>query len=171
MMIGHLPAGYLASHAIAGGFGRATAGLVATGMVASVAPDLDLFWFYLVDHRQHLHHDYLFHAPAFWVAVALLAWAIARLAGWAGAGLYIAVALANLLLHMVLDTLAGGIRWLWPISDRSLVLVTVPAGQSWWVWNFVLHWTFLLEMALVVAAAALAALRWRAAAPSDQPQA
>jgi inner membrane protein len=53
---------------------------------------------------------------------------------------------------------AGGIRWFWPLSDSSLVLAHVPAGRSWWVWNFVLHWTFLMEV-LVCAAALIVFVR------------
>ena len=33
---------------------------------------------------------------------------------------------AEVMLHLVLDTLNGGILWLWPFSDRLITLVTVP---------------------------------------------
>jgi inner membrane protein len=48
------------------------------------------------------------------------------------------VLFGNLLLHLALDTVAGGVRWLAPFSDRSFVLATVPARHGWWVWNFLL---------------------------------
>ncbi|WP_295048142.1 hypothetical protein [uncultured Paracoccus sp.] len=54
------------------------------------------------------------------------------------------------MLHVILDSIAAGIGWLQPFSDLQFNLVAVPAGRSWWVWNFVLHWTFLLELALCV---------------------
>jgi inner membrane protein len=152
MFIAHLPAGYLLTSAIEARMGRRSRAVMATGLVASVLPDLDLLWFYLVDARARPHHEYLFHAPLFWVVLALLAWGAARLLHWRDVPLLVGVALANLLLHMLLDTVAGGIRWLWPFSDASLVLAHVPAGRSWWVWNFVLHWTFLLEVLICAAA-------------------
>jgi inner membrane protein len=65
---------------------------------------------------------------------------------------FIGIALACLLLHMVLDSIAAEILWLKPFSDFEVNLVEVPARYDWWVWSFVLHWTFLLELAIVLAA-------------------
>lgn len=62
------------------------------------------------------------------------------------------------LLHMALDSLAGGIAWLAPLSDLELRLVEVPARHGWWVWNFVLHWTMLIEV-LILSAFAIALCR------------
>jgi len=158
MFIGHLPAGYLLTKALTRGPLPLPKGLMAMGLVASVLPDLDLIWFYLVDARQTVHHAYLFHMPLFWVALAAGIWGLGRLLRWRHAGLFAAVALANLLLHMGLDTIAGGIGWLRPFSEVETTLVQVPARYHWWVWNFVLHWSFALEI-LVVAAAGM--VFWR----------
>jgi inner membrane protein len=155
VFIAHLPAGYLLTRAIQARAGDRSRRVLAVGLVASVLPDIDLLWFYLVDGRRTVHHAYVTHLPLFWIAVAVLVRIAARVLGWRGAGLLIAVALANLLLHMALDSVAAGIWWLWPLAEVEVNLVRVPAGQGWWVWNFVLHWTFLLELALVAAAAAL----------------
>jgi len=56
------------------------------------------------------------------------------------------------MLHMVLDTAAGGIRWLWPWSDAELSLFHPAAQHRAWILNFVLHPSFLLEVALLAAA-------------------
>lgn len=61
----------------------------------------------------------------------------------------------NLFLHLALDTVAGGVLWLWPASDASFVLVEVPARHRPWYLNFVLHWTFWLELVLLVASLGL----------------
>lgn len=147
MLIAHLPAGYLIGKRLGRGHPAAT-GLIATGLVASVLPDLDLVWFYLVNDRQNLHHEFVFHWPLFWVALALILSLISKGLGWRQAFPFIGVALASLLLHMVLDSVAAGIGWLMPFSDAQINLVVVPARYDWWVQSFVLHWTFLLELAI-----------------------
>jgi hypothetical protein len=159
VFIAHLPASYLVSAPLLDRL-RLSAGqrrrLLRLGLMAGLLPDLDLLWFYLVDHRRHVHHTYLPHLPAAW-AVALLAaalvlgWLRAARAAWA-ALLMISL---NVFLHLALDTAAGGIRWLWPLSDRELVMSTVRPRFHPWYMNFVLHWTFALELALSVAALVL----------------
>lgn len=154
MFIAHLPVGYLLADRLARGRPDRR-GLIATGLVASVLPDLDLVWFYLVNDRQNPHHDFLFHWPLFWVAVAALASLPAMLSGRRRLLPFIGVALACLSLHMVLDSIAAEIAWFAPFSDRRLELVTVPARYDGWVWNFILHWTFVLEVVICGAAAAV----------------
>ena len=150
MFIAHLPAGYLLTHRLTRG--RQRRRLMAVRLVAAVLPDTDLLWFYLVNDRQNLHHDFLFHGPLFWVAVAALVWILGRLAGWRDSGAIAGVALASLLLHMVLDSVVAEIAWLAPFSDRTFGLMEVPARHDWWVWNFILHWSFGLELAIVALA-------------------
>jgi hypothetical protein len=122
------------------------------GLAASVLPDLDILWFYIVDHRRVLHHHYWTHVP-FWWAVIAATWCL----GYAGMrrrkpGAGSAVFFGNVFLHLVLDTIVGGIAWLAPFSRHLYSLVTVPAGHRWWIGNFVLHWTFALELLVVVMA-------------------
>ena len=78
--------------------------------------------------------------------------------------LFLAVIVSNALLHLMLDTIAGGIAWFYPFSPRPFVLVDVPAIHGWWVWNFVLHWTFALEV-LVWLWAGVVFVRSRRAVP------
>jgi inner membrane protein len=66
--------------------------------------------------------------------------------------IFVAVIFANLMLHMVLDSIAASIHWLYPLVDLEINLVKVPARYSWWVWNFFLHWTFFIEIQTIVAA-------------------
>lgn len=165
MFIGHLPAGYLATTLLLDRADPPAATrrrLLIVGLIASVLPDLDLLWFYTVGQRRQVHHAYLPHLPlacaAFFAAVALLLWiARARRDAW----LAWAVAAINVLLHLVLDTTAGGIRWLWPFSHTEWAMSHVPARHDPWFLNFVLHWTFALEVLLVVAALVLLRRRMR----------
>jgi inner membrane protein len=127
---------------------------MAVGLIAAVLPDLDLIWFFLVDHRRHVHHGYLPHLPVAWVVTLALAAAVAGAlrvgrTGW----LLLGVFSANVMLHLVLDTTAGGVEWLWPWSDRELVMTEVPARYHPWYLNFLLHWTFALEITVLAAAA------------------
>lgn len=151
MFIAHLPAGYLLTNWMTKGHPRRKS-LMAVGLIASITPDLDLFWFYLVNERKTNHHDFVFHWPVFWIGLALLSWFVFRLLKLRGAGVFIGVALANLMLHMILDSVAAEIYWLSPLADFQVNLVEVPARYDWWVWNFVLHWTFLVELSITLAA-------------------
>jgi inner membrane protein len=156
VFIAHLPAGYLATRLI---LDRQPAPeslrrrLLALGMAASVLPDLDLLWFYFVDHRRQVHHAYLPHLPLAWIAL----FAAAALVPWLRRAdrttwLAMLVLAVNILLHIVLDTTAGGIRWLWPFSDAEFAMSHVEARYQPWYLNFVFHWTFALEVAILVAA-------------------
>ena len=158
MFIAHLPAGWLLSSSMLdrtpSGDDRTRRRLLALGLVASVLPDIDLLWFYLVSDRREVHHAYWPHLPVAWVTLGIVA-ALALLVGRASrvAWLALGTMMANVALHLVLDSVAGGVRWGWPWSDHELRLATVTARyRPWWV-NFLVHWTFALELALVAAAA------------------
>ncbi len=156
VFVAHAPAGYLLTKRIEARWG--VSGLMPVGLVPSVLPDLDLFRFYVVDHRRVLHHEYWTHIP-FWWAIIAATWFVGlvvmrrRTAVARGA-----VFFCNIFLHIVLDTVVGGVAWFAPFSRHAFALVSVPAGHRWWVWNFVLHWTFVLEL-LIVAWAVSEAVR------------
>jgi inner membrane protein len=159
VFIAHLPAGYLVSHALLRGrtvTDSARRRLIGVGLLASVLPDFDLLYFYLLSDRQRVHHEYLPHLPLAWVPVFALAALILAFSRSAPTWLALWVAAANVLGHLLLDTVAGGIRWLWPFSRSEFVLAHVAARDQHWVLNFVLHWTFALEVLIV----ALGVWRW-----------
>lgn len=163
MFVAHLPAGFLLTRHLAPRLApepRQARRLMAIGLVASVLPDIDLLYFYLVDGRQTLHHDYWTHIPAFWLLASGAAVALFRIARTPVPWPAVVVLLAGVLLHLALDTVTGGIAWLYPYDIGRVVLVDVPARFGWWVWNFVLHWSFLFEIAILAwAAAELGVLR------------
>jgi inner membrane protein len=160
MFIAHLPAGYCLTTLLLSRFVRrenhpAYRRCLWIGLGASLLPDLDLIYFYLIDLRRHVHHGYITHIPFYWLAGGLLA-------GLSGALLrrrwvpgYTIIVIANVMLHLLLDSVASRIRWCLPISDRSLGLFHVTSRYGWWVWNYILHWTFGLEIMIVVAAGCL----------------
>jgi inner membrane protein len=106
-----------------------------------------------VDDRRQVHHAYLPHKPFAWlVALAAAALALRLLRAGRPAGTALAVLGVNVMLHLVLDTTAGGIRWLWPWTQAEFALSQPTARFYPWYLNFVLHWTFALEMVLLMGA-------------------
>ena len=156
MFLAHLPVGSLVAHALSAGAPRARSRVIfVASLVGSVLPDVDMLWFHLVDHGRVHHHRYWTHVPLFWAAFALPALLVtARL--WparlrAVVAFFIAIAS-----HLVLDTVVGDVQWLQPLSDRFIHLVTVERIEgAHWIWSFVLHWTFALELALLALAVAI----------------
>ncbi len=141
MITAHLPSGYV----VARGLPRGLPHALPVALVAAVFPDLDLLFFYLVDGRGFHHHHYWVHLPAFWLALGVVAVPLAARAGY---GRQAALFVAVVFLHLALDTVAGGVAWLWPVDDRLFTLAVVPARYGHWVLNFLFHWTFLLELAV-----------------------
>ena len=172
MLTAHLPSGYVLAKVI----GRTGPWVMGAALLGAVAPDFDMLWFYFVDQGQTHHHRFWPHIPAIWLAIAIIIWPMARHlpARRLPARQYQAVAifLAAVALHLLLDSLAGGIMWLWPINDRLLHLVTVPPRYGHWVLNFILHWTFLAEISIWIAAAViwLRQRRTRPALASSAPR-
>lgn len=160
MIIGHLPAGYLlgrmgsrlrvVDHA-------SRRDLVAACMMGAIFPDVDMIWFHLVDHGRIHHHLYWTHLPAFWLLVA----AAIALAGTASPRLRARAAfwffLLGVLSHLVLDSLIGDIYWALPFAHEPFSLFQVQARHSPWYLNFILHWVFALECALLLIAGTVAA--------------
>ncbi|HXV32257.1 MAG TPA: metal-dependent hydrolase, partial [Sinorhizobium sp.] len=127
MFIAHLPAGYLLTHRIGGQRRTSSGAAFAVGLTFSILPDFDLLYFYLIDQRQTLHHDYWPHTPLFWLAMAGTFALALRLAGKREYMVLVWVALANVLLHLALDSIAADIRWLYPFSEARFNLVEIPA--------------------------------------------
>jgi len=123
------------------------------GLVCSVLPDIDLFYFYLFDHRQHPHHTYWTHIPLFWILFTGFLFFMAKAVSNRNWGLWLTILLLNTELHMILDSVAGGIYWLYPVNSVKYRLFEVTARYDWWVLNYIFHWTFMMELLIIVAAA------------------
>jgi inner membrane protein len=161
MLIAHLPSGYLLG-ALAQKLAKSKSRTIITAaLFGSVAPDLDMLYFHLVDGRRTNHHDYFTHWPLFWLAVALALVATALVTRKMSLPVVTAFG-AGTLLHMVMDSVAAPIHWLMPFHALTIEFVTVPARYSNWIWSFVLHWTSMLEIAICLRALALFVQRRRA---------
>ncbi len=153
MFIAHLPAGYLLSkyfasksktHKIPWGI------FVALGLVGSILPDLDLFYFYLIDERQHQHHSYWTHIPIYWICIYIIVASMFILKKNKKLLFITTFIFIDVMLHIILDTVAGGIIWGYPRSTEYFSFFTVLPQYNWWVLNFILHWTFLFEMTIII---------------------
>ena len=147
MLTAHLPSGYcLAKSSGLNGY------VFAAAVIGAVCPDLDIFFFYFVDDRSIHHHRFWVHIPFFWLVVAGLVLPLLwRNLYWAHGLAFF----AGIVLHLLLDSIGGGIMWLAPFDTRLFELVTVSPTHSHWIWSFVLHWTFVLEIIIWVAAGLL----------------
>lgn len=153
VIVGHLPAGYIVSKLLFRRLSPAFASYPAfmcAGLLGAVAPDVDLIWFYLVDHGRHHHHTYFTHYPILWLSMLIVSFV------WYGeterrgpAALWCIFSL-NGFIHMFLDSVVGDIWWFAPFVDRSYALATVAAVYKPWWLNFLLHWSMLLEVAVVL---------------------
>lgn len=156
MFIGHLPGAYLVFRTAAPNLGKLA---FAAAMLGAVAPDIDMFWFYLVDDRGHHHHSYLTHRPIIWAGI-LLAGIMIRI--WASrTGTFLTFFGAGGLVHMMLDSITGEVAWLWPFSDATHPLVIVQATHSHWILSFLNHWTFKVEILITVIALIVFVVTWR----------
>ena len=122
------------------------------GVVCSVLPDFDLLYFYTIDNRQHLHHSYWTHIPIFWLFTTGLVYAVCRWVFKKRCGVICLILLFNTWLHLVLDTVAGGIYWFYPFSDVNIQWMHITSRYDWWVLNYIIHWTFMLEICIMLAA-------------------
>ena len=148
MILAHLPSGYLLERAT----GRRDRAVLIAALIGSVAPDFDMFWFHLIDQGQTHHHRFWPHIPLVMMGIAACALLLTRLVArrWLAP---VAVFFGAVMMHLLLDTVNGGIMWLWPLNDRLYSLVTVPATRSHWVLSFLTHWSTLAELAIIAAAA------------------
>lgn len=69
------------------------------------------------------HHGWL-HTPVFVAFVALTLWGASR------ERLMLLVPAAAMGSHLVLDSVGGGVMWLWPVSEASVALVPVTSAAG-----------------------------------------
>lgn len=168
MIIGHLPAGYLISRMLYPRFAsRALAWkpFLWVGCLGAVAPDLDMLYFHLIDHRLHHHHTFWTHYPIIWSGLFILSLAWFHSERFLNNAILGIIFSLNGFIHMLLDTIVGDIWWLAPFIDKPIAIFTVIARYKPWWLNFLLHWSFALELAVFVWAIYL---RWRFPDHSEQ---
>jgi inner membrane protein len=152
MFIAHAPAGYLVTKFVLYRFSlhqdRDAKMMLTSGLLASIFPDIDMLYFYFLDHRQHLHHSYWTHIPFWWLVVLTIGMSCGVITRNARCRQAVQIVALNVFLHLLLDTVAAKIRWFAPFSPAGICLFEVPPRYGWWIWNYFLHWTFGIEILL-----------------------
>ena len=149
MFIGHLPAGYISAKLLFKQFadtGVSAKYFVLAGVLGGIAPDFDMFYFYLIDNRQNHHHTYWPHYPVLWLTILAASSIWLRLANNKSAAALALIFSISGFIHMLLDSIVGDIWWLAPFIDKPYALFTVEAVYKPWWLNFILHWSFALEI-------------------------
>lgn len=167
MMFGHLPGSYttmtLTEKLWRRGLTPQEGKVVyACGILAGVAPDVDVLFAGITEHRGSI-----VHTPFFWVictaGVALLAIVFRQ-----RQRLLLHLALAILLgaaTHILLDAIFVGVKLLYPLSDEYFRMrPPISSRYDNWIINYLLHPIFLTEIYTFVGAVML--WRHRRAKPS-----
>jgi hypothetical protein len=153
MFIAHAPSGYLLATAMIRKLGAshvAAATVIFATIAGALVPDLDMFYYYLVDHGKVHHHRYVTHWPIVWIGLSAGCALWLRFASDKKHALLALMFCFGAVMHMVLDTMVGDIWWFAPFVDKPYALFTVPSlFQPWWL-NFILHWSFAVELVLLV---------------------
>jgi len=149
MFIAHIPSGYVMSISFlerVRHLREISSVVIAVGITGSIAPDFDMFYFYLIDYRQTHHHKYVTHWPMLWVCLVAVSIIWARLSRYSKASCLSLVFAAGGVLHLILDSFVGDIWWFAPLGGKPYAMFTVPAlFKPWWL-NFFFHWSFAVEL-------------------------
>jgi hypothetical protein len=152
MFIGHLPAGLITAKLLFPRFQTTSVSYKAFlfwSLLGATFPDLDLFYFYLIDHRQHHHHSYFTHFPLLWLILLIVSILWFCLTSPRRTAAFAIIFSLSGFIHLFLDTLVGDIWWFAPFLNKPFALATVPAlYHPWWL-NFLLHWSFGVEILVI----------------------
>lgn len=153
MIIAHAPSGYVMAvsliRRICNGSVSAKA-IIAVGIAGAFAPDLDMLYFHLIDNRQTHHHKYPTHWPIIWLALVATSALWFRLLPQSKAAVLSLMFCMGGVLHVLLDSFVGDVWWFAPFIDQPYAMFTVPARFNPWWLSFILHWSFLVEIAICV---------------------
>jgi len=153
MIIGHIPSGYIYSKLLANKLAGKRINLhllILIGVTGAIAPDFDWLYFYFVDDEKHLHHTYWTHYPIAWLGLLLIFSVWYRYISKKSYVLLGVVFSAAGFMHLLLDSVVGNIWWFAPFIDKPYSMFTVSElHEPWWL-NFILHWSFLLELLLML---------------------
>ncbi len=152
MIFGHLPAGYITSGLLLKKFENYSINqraFILWGMFGAIAPDLDLFYYLLIDPfepRNH-HHKYVTHSPVFWLTLLLISvlwllWHQHRGKKQAAAFIFA----LNGFIHIVLDNITDHIFWVAPFMQHPIFLTADTSAAA----NYFTHRAFGLELLLIV---------------------
>ena len=147
MFIAHIPIGLCLARLVTKR--KLTAPIITIAAFGAIFPDLDLLRFYALDNQQIHHHAYWTHLPVYWIGIIAIIFIGLKLLR-RRLPMYLTVFFTAVMSHLILDSVAGDIRWLWPFTDEGFQLVTVPTTHTKWYMSFFHHWTFKLEICISI---------------------
>lgn len=156
MFIAHLPSGYILAKLLEKKFKQNLLSkkvFFIIVMIGAVFPDIDLIYFYLFDNRSVHHHKYFLHWFSFWIPIFLMSYFYFKRSIYSHKFALMAMLFSGAaLLHIGLDTFVGDVWLFAPFIDQPYVFFEVTSRyQPWWL-NFILHWSFLVELILCLIA-------------------
>jgi hypothetical protein len=131
---GHLAAGYLITKGLLdlapGVFSPTqTTVLLIIGTLFGDGPDIDLIWFYFANKYWHKdkksHRDYFTHKPIVWLSLSIAVFLVGLAVSSTIVQFLALVILASSCGHFIIDTIEGGVRWLWPFSSKKFELIKI----------------------------------------------
>jgi hypothetical protein len=153
VFIAHAPSGYILAVSLIQRIRKIAAPqswVIAAGVIGALAPDFDIAYFYLIDHRQTHHHKYLSHWPMVWLALLVVSALWLRLSKKPTIPFLSLVFSLGGFLHIILDSFVGDIWWLAPFVDKPYAMFAVQAHYHPWWLNFILHWSFAAELLICI---------------------
>ena len=147
-----MPAGYIVSKIQDK---KAKPSYVVCSIIFSIWSDLDLFYYYFFDKTGAFHHTYFTHLPIIALSGFFIMFPLIHLQRLKRFSSYYWIFYINWGLHMICDTLTGGILWLYPFSNRLFTIISIPPISRSWIVSFVFHWSFIIELMIVVWAAVI----------------
>ena len=156
MFIAHLPSGYILAKLLEKKFKQNLLSkkvFFIIVMIGAVFPDIDLIYFYLFDNRSVHHHKYFLYWFSFWVPIFLMSYFYFKRSIYSRKFILMVMLFSGAaLLHIGLDTFVGDVWLFAPFIDQPYVFFEVTSRyQPWWL-NFILHWSFLVELILCLIA-------------------
>lgn len=156
MFIAHLPSGYILAKFLDKKLKQTKISKKAFFiiiMIGAIFPDIDLFYFYLLDNRSVHHHKYFLHWFSFWIPIFVIAYFYLKFYKRNSKLAFVICLFSSAtLLHIVLDTFVGDVWLFAPFIDKPYVFFEVTSRyKSWWL-NFIFHWSFCVEVFICISA-------------------
>ncbi|ESK55718.1 metal-dependent hydrolase [Acinetobacter tjernbergiae] len=154
MFIAHLPSGYILAKALYSKLhstGIQTKSFFTIIMLGAIFPDLNLFYFYLIDQRSVHHHQYFPHWLSVWITIFLIALYCFK-SFKSKFALLTCLFCSGAILHIFLDLFVGDVWLFAPFIHQSYAFFEVSSRYPTWWLNFILHWSFLIEILICLRA-------------------
>jgi hypothetical protein len=154
MTFGHLSAGYITSKLLFKEFEHQSVyskAFIFWGIFGSIAPDIDMLYYFIAKHSLLNHHQYYTHFPIFWLTLLLISLVWLKLhhhRNQLPASAFIFT--FNGFIHTILDTITGEIWWLAPFGNKPFSLVAERSELPYFT-----DWTFGIELFLLLLALSL----------------